>query len=134
MIQDPSPKDSAGGRAGGVPGRRAAGGHGDAAAADAGGGCQRARPGPHRAVGIIPNPKDTAQEAYLDAVQPVATATLRQLTLEADASARGLDPTVRKALRRRARLASRRRQSAEGERGTIFTVRVLGGHGFLRIE
>ena len=70
------------------------------------------------------------QEAYLDAVQPVATATLRQLTLEADASARGLDPTVRQALRRRARLASRRRQgAAEGERGTIFTVRVLRGHG-----
>ena len=67
----------------------------------------------------------SAQEVYLDAVQPVAMATLRQLTLEADASARGLDPTVRKALRRRARLASRRRRGPEGERGTIFTVQPL---------
>lgn len=67
-----------------------------------------------------------AQEAYLDAVQPVAMATLRQLMLEADASACGLDPTVRKALRRRARLASRRRRGAESERGTIFAVRTSG--------
>ncbi|KAK9844168.1 hypothetical protein WJX81_006772 [Elliptochloris bilobata] len=58
-------------------------------------------------------------DMYLEVVQPVATSTLRQLTLEADASAPGLDPNVRKALRRRARLAKSRR--AEAERGTIFT-------------
>lgn len=50
----------------------------------------------------------------------MAVATLRQLSLEADAGGQGWDPAVRKALRRRARLAHRRR--GEAERGTIFTV------------
>jgi len=53
----------------------------------------------------------------------VAVATLRQLDMETDVGNQGLDPNVRKALRRRARLAHRRR--GEAERGTIFTVLIL---------
>jgi len=55
-------------------------------------------------------------------MQPVAVATLRQLSLEADAGGQGWDPAVRKALRRRARRAHRR-HAGEAERGTVFTVR-----------
>jgi hypothetical protein len=55
-------------------------------------------------------------------MQPVAVATLRQLSLEADAGGQAWDPAVRKALRRRARRAHRR-HAGEAERGTVFTVR-----------